>query len=98
MSGDNGLTPAELKKKAFEENPDNFVCVDDLIMAVQRTDHGVETLVAPTSREELEIALMRLTHQCYGIFNAMSHAAQEASKSKIVKPGDGVMDFVRRKR
>ena len=92
MSGDNGdsilqPTAEELKKKAFESNPDNFVCVDDLIIAVQRTDHGVETLVAPTSREELEIALSRITHQCYGIFNAMSHAAQKASKSRIIKPG-----------
>jgi len=92
MSGNNGdkmqPTKAELKRKAFESNPDNFVCLDDLILAAQRCgDEPVETLVAPSCREELEIALSRITHKCYGIFNAMSHAAQEANKSKIVKSG-----------
>jgi hypothetical protein len=106
MSGDNGgIEPREKtqeeilaeKKAAFEADPDKFVCMDDLILAAKRGKNGIDTLIAPASRTELEIALMRITHQCYGVFNAMSMAQQQAQK-KIVQPKHGVMDFVRRKR
>ena len=84
--GDNG----ELHNK-------ETVNVEDLVLAVKRGENGIETLVNSNNRAELEVALMRLTHQVFGVFNAMSHAAQEASKSKIVKPG-GIMNFARRKK
>ena len=97
MSGDNGkleLTPEELKKQTFESNPDQFINIDDLIIAVKKVDKGIETLVAPTSREQLEISLSRVTHHCFGIFNAMSNADQQANKPKIQT--NGIMNFARR--
>lgn len=86
MSGDNGDTlPKDLET----------VNLEDLIIAVKRNKDGkIETLVGPSNRQELEIALMRITHQCFGIFNAMSHAEQQ---SKIIeKPQGSILDFVRR--
>lgn len=98
--GDNGkpeLNEAQQKKSDFEDNPDDFINVKDLILAVKRNSSGVETLIAPSSRQELEVALMRITHQAFGIFNAMSHAQQQASKPKIVQPG-GILNFARRRK
>lgn len=111
MSGDNGklkpneeqpeesnpeLSELELKKKAFEDNPDNFVSINDLILAVKRGKEniGIETYIGATNRTELEIALMRITHQAFGIFNAMSYAQQQ-SNTKIIKPKGNIMNFVR---
>ena len=102
MGGDNGsklpepdLTELEKKKKAFEANPDNFIDINELVLAVKRTDNKVETLIGSSSRTELEISLIRITHQCFGVFNAMSHAQQQASNPKIVKPKGSIIDFVR---
>jgi len=67
------------------------VKLDDLIIAVKRGENGIETLINTANRQELEIALMRLTHQVYGVFNAMSYAAQQ--EKKIIKPG--IINFVR---
>lgn len=83
--GDNG----ELKET---------VNIEDLIIAVRRGKDGqIETLINTANRQELEISLMRLTHQCYGVFNAMSYAKAQENKPKIVQPG-GIMNFARRKR
>ena len=96
--GDNGeiKTPEELKKQAFEANPDDFININELIIAVKKKGNLLETLIGSVSRTELEIALMRITHQCFGVFNAMSHAQQQANAPKIVKPG--IMNFVRNKK
>lgn len=82
MSGDNGDSIKET------------VALDELILAVKRGKDGqIETMVSPATRAELEVALMRITHLCYGIFNAMSHEAQQ---SKIVQPKGSIINFARR--
>jgi hypothetical protein len=74
---------------------ENEVKIDDLIIAVRRGENGkIETLVNSADRAELEIALMRLGHQVFGVFNAMSYAQQK--KSEIIKPKGSVIDFARR--
>lgn len=94
---DNGKTPEQIKADKFTENPDQFIDTEELILAVRRGSEGkVETLIGAVQRQELEVALMRITHQVYGIFNAMSYENQK--QSGIIKPKGGVMDFVRRKK
>jgi hypothetical protein len=103
-SGDNGklqpdpeLTDLQKKQKLFDENPDRFVNLDDLVLAVKRNTNtdNIETFIGAISRNELEVSLMRITHQAFGIFNAMSYAQQEANKPKIQAPG-GILNFARR--
>lgn len=85
MSGDNG--------DIIKEPDREMVAIDDLIIAVKRGKDGAfETLINPKSRTELEIALMRLTHMAYGIFNAMSN---EAQKKAIIKPKGSMLNFAR---
>jgi hypothetical protein len=89
----------ELNNNESEINKE-MVAVEDLIIAVKRDGEGkISTLINTGNRQELEVSLMRLTHQCYGIFNAMSFADQQAAgKGRIIKPGGngGIMKFVRR--
>lgn len=88
-------TELEKKQKAFEENPDDFININDIVLAVRRKDGDIlETLVNPLTRVELEVGLMRVTHQAFGIFNAMSYAQQKANEPKIQQPG-GILNFAR---
>ena len=101
LMGDNGKEflsdeLKEAKRKKFNEDPDQFVDMDELIIAVKRGDGNIlQTFINTVTRTELEIALMRLTHQCFGVFNAMSHAQQQA---QIIKPKGSIIDFVRKRR
>lgn len=78
---------------------DDNIKISELIIGARRTEgNNIETLINTNTRTELEVSLMRLTHHCYGIFNAMSMAAHKAQESKIIKPKGSIIDFVRRKR
>lgn len=102
--GDNGemfeeKTQEQLKKEKFESSPEKFVDIDELIIAVKRSDAGIETFINHVSREDIEVSLIRLTHQCYGVFNAMSYAKQQKEQQgKIINPSGGILNFARRKR
>lgn len=68
--------------------------IKDLVIAVRRGEKNLEVLVNTANRPELEVALMRLTHTVFGVFNAMSHDAQKSSK--IIQPKNSIMDFARK--
>lgn len=83
------------KQRLFEQNPDDFVHVSELIIAVRKNKNGgIDTLINTNNRADLEVSLMRLTHQCFGVFNAMSYEAMQANK-KIIQPKGSIMNFVR---
>lgn len=84
------------KVESFKEHPEDWVHLNRLILAVRKDSSGnFETLVAGgRPRPELEIALMRLTHYCYGIFNAMSYAQQKGKE--IIQPKGSMLNFARR--
>ena len=53
------MTEEELKEKkvrdkraSFESNPDRFVCIDDLAVAIMRTDKGLAKICNPHGRKE----------------------------------------------
>ncbi len=68
------------------------VKTEDIVFAVTRVKKdGKEqlyTYLNPENRCQLEVALMRMTHTCYGVFNAMSFDEQAKNKSSILKPND----------
>ena len=86
----------ETKEDKFKKDPDRFIDVDTLIVAVGRSDKGMTIFLQARSRGELtkalgemEIAITKEVIKFDGLV-AMS-------KSKIVNPG-GIMNFVRNKR
>lgn len=101
--GNNGevKTPEELKKEKeakFFADPDKFICVDDIIMASVRTEHGLSTLHGACTRVDMEVALTRLNYKTYQIMQAMdmqNTIKAEEAKKKIIT-GKGVVDFARR--
>jgi len=91
-------TPEQLKKEKivkFNEDPDKFVCVDDIICMVLRTPQGLSTFRGAANRTEYEIALSRINHKIGQVFDVMDMQAAEAQASKLIKPGKSPIDFVR---
>jgi len=62
--GDEKVDPGQLsledKKKAFEANPDDYVDIKTLIVAIARTPKGMATLVGPASESEYHGARSRV--------------------------------------
>ena len=84
------MTEDELKaahKKAFEENPEMFVDVRSLVIAVQKQPNGsYSTLINPATRHDLMISVAEITMavQKVIVFNEMQ--AMKEAQGKIVKP------------
>lgn len=76
------------KEELFKENPDKFVSIDDLVVALMRTEHGPAMLVSPRSRHEAIMAKaecdIAITKRILN-FDAQIEAMKE--KNKIQKPG-----------
>lgn len=75
--------PTEMTKaEKFAKNPDNFIDVNDIIMACVRTEHGCSTLHGACKRMEMEIALTRLNYKTNNIFMTMD-MANKMKKSEV---------------
>ena len=101
MSDENPKTPEELKAekiKKFNENPDSFVCLDDVILGAIRSPAGIMICVGRTNRSQLEIALSRCQFRAFQTFIGMDVASQQ-EQSRLLVPGNGkksgIMNFVR---
>ena len=102
MSGDNGQipekkTPEELaieKRKAFEIDPDQFVHMSELIIAVRKGEKGIETLINPESPVNVELSLTRLTRTAYLFLQSNDMKNRE---QKIVPAKGSMLNFARSK-
>lgn len=90
--GDQSKTPEQLKaEKAekFAKEPDKFICLDDVVMAVVKTPAGgYGTFLGAFKRFEMEIALTRVTYKTMNMFMHMDmqrELEQEANRRVIVK-------------
>lgn len=99
-------TPTVKKTKAelFTENPDKFISVDDIIMAVVRSEHGLSTISGACKRIDMEIALTRITYKTLSIFQMMDlqseMAVREKEKTNIITATNhvnGLKKFLDRK-
>ena len=91
-NGDGSPVPTEAelleaKKKRFEENPDTFLEISEIVMCAVRNPSaglGISIYVAG-NRKELDISLMELQHAAFGIIASMK-MREAADKGRIVTP------------
>ena len=91
---DNGKlkTPEQLledKKKAFDENPDNFVDLSEVIIVVKRSPNGVAHWVGSATRSQYNVAKSEVQYQIDKILTNMDMEVALKSKGKIHIPGKG---------
>lgn len=88
----------EQKVERFKANPDNWVCLDDLILGAIKIKEGViGTRIGSFTRGEIETACIRLQFKAFQIFQAIEMAEYQ-KHNKIIHPGNnkgGIMGFVR---
>ena len=92
------LTPEEIaanKRKAFENNPDEFIHVSEIIIGTRVLSNGaVQCILGNPNQLLLEISVSRIQYEVIKTLMILERAKQP----KIIKPkGGGIMDFVRRK-
>lgn len=92
MSDNNGheKSAEELRAEkvaAFNENPDRFVSMDELVIAIRKGNKGMETWLGPFTRVDFEVALSRITYNVHKVFQAMDAKAAMDNGSKLVVPG-----------
>ena|SRR3990167_1021395 len=91
------LTPEEIainKRKAFENNPDEFIHVSEIIIGTRVLSNGaVQCIIGNPNRLLLEISMSRIQYEVIKTLMILEQAGQP----KIIKPKGGIMDFVRRK-
>ena len=87
---------AEEKKAKFLENPNNFVDLDDVVVACIKTDRGIATYVGACTRNELEIGQSRVNYKLHNVYMGME---AKAAQDKIVTPKKGgIINFARGRR
>jgi len=87
------------KRKAFEANPNDFIYVNDIVVAAIIGPNGNMGVVTNTKRGRSLIhqALGMIPYEVYRVLDYIEFKKMEAAKSKLVKTG-GIMNFVRGKK
>lgn len=78
----------DLKKAQFNKDPDDFIHIDDVVMAVVVSDKGRGCIFGRYPVEETKAALCTLTYRFYNVLSEMDYAQQirQAQKDGLVGP------------
>jgi hypothetical protein len=83
------------KQELFEANPDNFVSLDNIVIALMRTPKGPAMFCRPISRPEAIMAKGECDLALTGLILRMDVKAEQARNKIIQPPKGGIMSFVR---
>jgi hypothetical protein len=93
------VDPKLEKIRKFGEDPDKFICLDDLIVGAIKTERGIAIYLGENSRIDFEIVQSRINYKLAEAYRYMDmEAAKEKSKSeiKVVGSHNGAPLFGRR--
>ena len=98
--GDNGQTKEQIllaKKKRFEDNPDNFLELEDVVIAVCRQGEKVGFIVGNGTRREYMYAQSEVNYQITKTLQVID--LKQLQAKNIVVPGAGKLrNFLRNKK
>lgn len=106
MSDNNGhqRTPEEMKADKiakFNDNPDNFVCIEDIVLGFVKEEGRQGVFAGRFSRGDIKSAHAELDYKYMRTMMLIEAEMAEEVQSKIISPGKPIMtpvDFARRKR
>lgn len=90
-------TALKIKKELFEKDPDNFIHVDEIVIAALRSEHGIGVMIGKCSRQDMELALTRISYRGFSLFQQMEiQQAMKREKEGIItapggKPAGGII-------
>jgi len=74
----------EEKKKAFEANPDQFISLSEIVVAVKRTPTGIAHYIGDAKRSELQYAKAEIQFQIDEVLRLMAFKKVKQAKSKLI--------------
>lgn len=98
---DNGKTEEQKRQEKidqFNANPDDFICLEDIIVGYIRKDNQRGVTVGKATRSDLILGKGEVEHRVNAILAQMDYQMMQANKSKIIQPGfkGGVRKFFKR--
>lgn len=99
MPKDNKYSPSDedarhasdkIKKELFDKNPDEFIHVDDIVVAALKSEHGIGVMIGKCQRQEMELALVRISYRGFSMFQQMEIQQMmkaESEKKIVTAPG-----------
>lgn len=106
MPKDNKYSPSEedakhnaekLKKELFDKHPEEFVHVNDIVIAALKSEHGIGVMIGACNRQDMELALVRIQYRGFSLFQQMEiQQAMKREKEGILtasgaKPKGGII-------
>jgi len=88
--------PELSKEERFKTNPDRWVCLDDLVIALLRTEQGLAMLCNPHDRKEAIMAKGECDAVLTKMILKMDIVVDEKRRGNIVTPKHGILDAARR--
>lgn len=80
-------TALKSKKELFEENPEEFIHVNDIVIAALKSEHGIGVMVGACGRQDMELASVRIQYRVFSLFQQIEiQQAMKREKEGIVKP------------
>ena len=90
------MTSEQTKAELFAKDPNRFIDMNDLIVAIKRTEGGMSVMLRPSNRAELIKAYGEVNVVMLRTIMETDYAIEKEHK-KIIHPANGgIMDFVRR--
>lgn len=94
MPDNNKYSPSEedakhqalkLKKELFEKHPEEFVHVDEMVIAALKGEHGIGVMIGKCTRQDMELASVRISYRIFSLFQQMEiRNMMEAEKEKKI--------------
>ena len=86
------------RKELFEKHPEEFVHVDDIVIAALKSEHGIGVMIGKCNRQDMELASVRVSYRIFSLFQQMEiqQMMKAESEKKIVtapgaKPTSGII-------
>ena len=78
----NNKTPEQIKREQFDQNPDNFVHIKDLIVGVERQEKGFRFMIGNALESEYHQVRSRLDLAFMNMFNKIEEEKRREAKMK----------------
>ncbi len=82
---------AKLKEELFYKHPEEFVHVDEIVVAALKSEHGIGVMIGKCTRQDMELASVRIGYRIFSLFQQMEiQQMMKAEQEKKIVTAPGV--------
>lgn len=88
-------TAEQVKAERFGTNPEDFICVDDIIIASIKQEKGQALFIGTHTRVDIEIAQSRLNYKLFQCYQYMDAEMARNNKPLVQTASKSPIDYAR---